>query len=54
MNRRKVLKGMLGGCAVNVALPLLNCFLNGNGTALAAGAPIPLRFGTWQWGLGMS
>ena len=54
MNRRKVLRGMLGGCAVNVALPLLNCFLNDNGTALASGAPIPLRFGTWQWGLGMS
>ncbi|HWK76003.1 MAG TPA: DUF1552 domain-containing protein [Povalibacter sp.] len=54
MNRRKVLRGMLGGCAVNVALPLLNCFLNDNGTALASGAPIPQRFGTWQWGLGMS
>lgn len=54
MNRRRVLRGMLGGCAVNVALPLLNCFLNENGTALASGAPMPLRFGTWQWALGMS
>lgn len=45
---------MLNGGAVTVALPLLNCFLNSNGTALASGAPIPLRFGTWSWGLGMS
>lgn len=53
-SRRRVLRGVLGGCAVNVALPLLNCFLNDNGNALASGAPIPQRFGTWQWGLGMS
>ena len=45
---------MLNGGAVTIALPLLNCFLNENGTALASGAPIPLRFGTWSWGLGMS
>jgi hypothetical protein len=59
INRRRVLQGLLNGCAVSVALPLLDCFLNDNGTALAAtgaarGAPIPLRFGTWTWGLGMS
>jgi hypothetical protein len=45
---------MLGGTAVTVALPLLNCFLNENGTALASGAPMPVRFGTWAWGLGMT
>ena len=45
---------MLNGGAVTVALPLLNCFLNGNGTALASGAPMPVRFGTWAWGLGMA
>jgi hypothetical protein len=45
---------MLNGTAVSVALPLLNCFLNDNGTALASGAPIPVRFGTWAWGLGMN
>jgi hypothetical protein len=55
MNRRRVLRGMLNGCAVSVGLPLLNCFLNDNGTAMAAtGAPLPFRFGTWSWGLGMS
>jgi hypothetical protein len=45
---------MLSGAAVYVGLPLLDCFLNGNGTALASGAPLPVRFGTWFWGLGMT
>ncbi len=53
LNRRRVLRGLLNGGAVTVALPLLNCFLNGNGTALANGSPLPVRFGTWAWGLGM-
>jgi hypothetical protein len=52
--RRRVLRGMLDGSAVTVTLPLLNCFLNGNGTALASGEPMPTRFGTWIWGLGMN
>jgi hypothetical protein len=52
--RRTVLKGMLGGSAVTVALPLLDCFLDGNGEALASGAPIPVRFGTWFWGCGIN
>jgi hypothetical protein len=43
---------MLGGAAVSVALPFLDCFLNTNGTALASGAPIPVRYGSWFWGLG--
>ena len=54
LSRRRVLRGMLNGGAVTITLPLLNCFLNENGTALASGAPLPLRFGTWSWGLGMS
>jgi hypothetical protein len=45
---------MLQGTAMTVALPMLNCFLNENGTALASGAPMPVRFGTWAWGLGMT
>ncbi len=52
--RRRVLRGVLHGGAVTVALPLLNCFLNNNGTAYADGSPLPLRYGTWLWGLGMS
>jgi len=54
ITRRRVLRGMLGGAAVSVALPLLDCFLNTNGTAYADGAPLPVRFGTWSWGCGMS
>lgn len=53
-NRRKVLRGMVGGSAVTVGLPLLNCFLNGNGTAMADGSAMPVRFGTWTWGLGIA
>jgi len=54
LSRRRVLRGMLEGGAVAIALPLLDCFLNDNGTALAAGDPMPVRFGTWFWGLGMA
>ncbi len=51
-NRRRVLKGMMSGGAVTVTLPFLDYFLDGNGTALASGAPMPVRFGTWGYGLG--
>ena len=54
LKRRSLLRGMLGGGAVSVALPFLDCFLNTNGTALASGAPLPVRFGTWYWGLGLT
>jgi hypothetical protein len=54
LNRRRVLRGLMGGGAVTVALPLLNTFMNGNGNAMADGTPLPVRFGTWFWGLGMS
>lgn len=52
-NRRKMLKGLLGGASIGVALPFLDMFLDGNGQALAAtGQRLPLRFGTWIWGCG--
>jgi hypothetical protein len=55
MTRRGALRGILAGAAVQVALPFLDCTLNENGTALAAtGAPLPVRFGTWYWGMGHS
>src|ERR1700759_5085758 len=54
LDRRKVLRGMLGGAAVTVGLPLLDCFLNTNGTALASGAPMPVCFGNWVYGLGFN
>jgi hypothetical protein len=53
-NRRSVLRGMLGGTAVTVGLPFLDCFLNNSGTALANGQELPVAFGTWFWGLGLS
>jgi hypothetical protein len=53
-SRRRVLKGMLGASAVTVGLPFLDCFFNDNGTALASGAPVPVRFGTWFWGCGIN
>lgn len=52
--RRTVLRGMMGGAAVSIGLPLLDCFLNSNGTAMATGTPLPVVFGTWFQGLGFS
>ncbi len=52
ISRRRILRGALDGAKVTLALPLLNCFLDGNGTALANGQKMPVRFGTWFWGLG--
>ena len=37
LSRRRFLRGMLNGGVVTLSLPLLNCFLNDNGTALASG-----------------
>ena len=54
LSRRRFLRGTLNGAAVTVALPFLDTFLDGSGKAMAAGGDIPLRFGTWSWGLGMS
>ncbi|MBW8753710.1 MAG: DUF1552 domain-containing protein [Sphingomonadales bacterium] len=55
LSRRTALRGMMNGAAIAVGLPLLDIFLDGNGQALAAtGAPVPVRFGTWFWGLGVN
>ncbi len=52
--RRTVLRGLLtGGAAVTLSLPRLAAMLDGNGTAYASGAPLPLRFGTWFFGNGI-
>src|SRR5579862_4651556 len=52
--RRRVLRGMLAGGVVTVGLPILDCVLNENGTAFAdSGAPLPTRFSTWFWPLGV-
>ncbi len=53
-SRRRVLRGLAAGSAISVGLPFLDCFLNENGTALAStGSRLPVRFGTWYWGLGL-
>lgn len=52
--RRTLLRGVCSGAAVTMAVPLLDCFLNESGTAFASGAPLPVRFGTWFWGLGVN
>ena len=54
IDRREFLRGSLAGAAVTVGLPYLDIFLNANGTALASGAPLPRRFGTWFFGCGMN
>lgn len=55
INRRHVLKGTFYGAAVTVGLPFLDCFLNSNGTALAAGGQaLPNVFGTWFQYLGFN
>lgn len=48
------MRGLLGGAAVCVGIPTLDQFLNGNGTAWADGAKLPVRFGTYFWGLGLT
>jgi hypothetical protein len=54
INRRSFLRGFLSGAAVCVGLPVLDRFLNGNGSAFADGAKLPVRFGTYFWGLGLT
>ena len=53
LDRRTVLRGMLGGAAAAVALPTLEAMLNENGDALAGGTPLPKRFMTWFFGNGI-
>ncbi|MGA0604730.1 DUF1552 domain-containing protein [Phenylobacterium sp. VNQ135] len=53
-NRRSMLRGLLGGGAVTMGIPLLDVFLDGHGAALANGAPLPTRFATFFWGLGLT
>ena len=50
--RRAVLRGIAGGAAATVALPLLEAMLDDNGTALADGSSLPKRFGVFFWGNG--
>ncbi len=53
LSRRSVLRGLAGGAAVSVALPPLEAMMNANGTALANGEGLPLRFVSFFWGNGV-
>jgi hypothetical protein len=53
LSRRTLLRGMLGGAAITLALPPLEAMFNSHGTALAGGGAMPNRFGLWFWGNGI-
>jgi hypothetical protein len=53
ISRRAVLKGALGGGVLSVGLPLFEQMLNSHGTALAAGAALPKRYGLFFWAHGL-
>lgn len=52
-SRRQVLRGLLRGAAVGVALPTFEYLLNSRGTAYADETALPDRFGLWFWGNGI-
>lgn len=52
LDRRTLLRGLLGGAAVAVGLPALEIFLDDNGTAYAGDSSFPVRFGIFFWGNG--
>jgi hypothetical protein len=52
LDRRTVLRGMLGGVAVGLALPPLQAMFNDSGTAYALDGAFPRRFGLFFWGNG--
>ena len=55
LTRRSLLRGLLGnGAAVYMGLPVLDALLDFNGIAYADGARLPIRFGTYFWGLGLT
>ncbi|MDP6944822.1 MAG: DUF1552 domain-containing protein, partial [Myxococcota bacterium] len=53
ISRRTMLRGMLMGTAVSVALPPLEIFMNAQGTAYAAESSFPKRFCLFFWGNGI-
>src|SRR5439155_8628249 len=55
LDRRFLLRGTCQGALAVMALPFLDCFLDSKGKALAAtGRPLPARFGTYFYGLGLT
>ncbi|HEV8247020.1 MAG TPA: DUF1552 domain-containing protein [Polyangiaceae bacterium] len=53
ISRRLALRGTLGGALFCLGLPLFEEMLNGHGTALAQGIPLPKRYGLFFWGEGL-
>src|SRR5262249_47190983 len=53
LDRRTMLRGVLGGAAIALALPPLEAMLNSHGTAFANGDTLPRRFMTWFFGNGV-
>ena len=55
MDRRFLLRGTCQGALAVMGLPFLDCFLDSKGKALAAtGRPLPTRFNTFFFGLGLT
>lgn len=52
LSRRTMLRGILGGAGVSIALPMLEAMLDSSGTALADGSSLPRRVGLFYWGNG--
>lgn len=53
IDRRTVLRGMIGGAAVAVGLPPLEAMFNANGDAYSDDSKIPIRFVTFFFGNGV-
>ena len=53
MNRRTLLRGLLGGTAVSFGLPTLEAMLSSSGTAFAQAGGLPQRLGLFFWGNGV-
>jgi hypothetical protein len=55
IDRRFLLRGTCQGALAVMGLPFLDCFLDSKGKALAAtGRPLPTRFNTFFFGLGLT
>src|SRR6478735_9036251 len=55
LDRRFLLRGTCQGALAVVGMPFLDCFLDSKGKAMAAtGRPLPTRFNTFFFGLGLT
>lgn len=53
LDRRALIRGVVGGTSVSLGLPLFEIMMDGHGEALADGTEFPTRFGLWFWGNGV-